>query len=113
MNSAHSTGVPVLLSHPFRPFFLMAGIYAVVVVFGWVAFLFGGWPIPVGWSPLQWHSHEMLYCFVTAAIAGFVLTAMTNWTGARPLQGAGLLCLLLLWLAGRLAMWFAGWLPGH
>lgn len=111
--SSHSqTPVSALLAHPFRPFFLFAGIYAVVVVFGWIAFLFGGWPIPVGWSPLQWHSHEMLYGFVTAAIAGFVLTAMTNWTGARPLQGTGLLCLLLLWIAGRLAMWFAGWLPG-
>ncbi|QIB67748.1 NnrS family protein [Kineobactrum salinum] len=105
-------GVPVLLAHPFRPFFLLAGIYAIVVVLGWIAFLFGGWPIPLGWSPLQWHSHEMLYGFVAAAIAGFVLTAMTNWTGAHPLQGLGLLSLLLLWLAGRLAMWFAGWLPG-
>lgn len=111
-SSNSQTTVTALLAHPFRPFFLLAGIYAVAVVFGWIAFLFGGWPIPVGWSPLQWHSHEMLYGFVTAAIAGFVLTAMTNWTNARPLQGIGLLCLLLLWLAGRLAMWFAGWLPG-
>lgn len=104
--------VPTLLAHPFRPFFLLVGIYATALIFGWIAFLFGGWPIPVGWSPLQWHSHEMLYGFVTAAIAGFLLTAMTNWTGARPLQGTGLLCLLLLWLAGRVVMWFAGWLPG-
>lgn len=112
MNETRNNQTPALLAHPFRPFFLLTGIYAVVAVFGWVAFLFGGWPIPLGWSPLQWHSHEMLYGFVTAAIGGFMLTAMTNWTGARPLQGFRLLALLLLWLAGRVAMWFAGWLPG-
>jgi uncharacterized protein involved in response to NO len=111
-SNENQMGLLALLAHPFRPFFLLTGIYAVVAVFGWIAFLFGGWPIPVGWSPLQWHSHEMLYGFVTAAIGGFMLTAMTNWTGARPLQGFSLLALLLLWLAGRVAMWFAGWLPG-
>lgn len=103
--------ITALLAHPFRPFFLITGIYAVVVMVGWIAFLFLGMPIPVGMAPVQWHSHEMLYGFVTAATAGFVLTAMTNWTGARPLQGHKLLALLLLWLAGRLAMWFGGWLP--
>lgn len=106
------TGFANLLSHPFRVFFVLAAAYAVAVVIGWVAFLFAGWPIPVGWSPLQWHSHEMLYGFVTAAIAGFVLTAMSNWTSAPPLRGLPLLALVMLWLAGRLAMWFAGWLPG-
>lgn len=112
MNEINSKSPSVLLAHPFRLFFLLTGIYAIVAVFGWVAFLFGGWPIPVGWSPLQWHSHEMLYGFVSAAIAGFMLTAMTNWTGARPLQGTRLLGLAALWLAGRVAMWMAGWLPG-
>lgn len=102
---------PVVLAHPFRIFFISCGIYAIFVVLAWIAFLFAGWPLPIGWSPLQWHSHEMLYGFVSAAVAGFVLTAMTNWTGARPLQGVGLLALVLLWLAGRGVMWFAGWLP--
>lgn len=100
-----------LLAHPFRPFFLATGAYALVVVLAWIGFLFGNWPLPLGWSPLQWHSHEMLYGFVPAAIAGFVLTAMTNWTGAPPLRQGGLMALLLLWLAGRLVFWFAGWLP--
>lgn len=102
---------PTVLAHPFRIFFIACGLYAIAVVLAWIAFLFGGWPLPIGWSPLQWHSHEMLYGFVTAAIAGFLLTAMTNWTGARPLQGGGLLVLVLLWLTGRVVMWFAGWLP--
>ncbi|WP_027329448.1 NnrS family protein [Marinimicrobium agarilyticum] len=101
-----------LLCYPFRPFFILTGLYAIVVVLAWVGFLFGGWPLPLGWSPLQWHSHEMIYGFVTAATAGFLLTAMCNWTGAPPLQGKGLLALVMLWLAGRLVFWFAGWLPG-
>ena len=111
IKSLRHNPISALLAHPFRPFFLITGIYAVAVMLGWITFLFWGMPIPVGWAPVQWHSHEMLYGFVTAATAGFVLTAMTNWTGARPLQGHKLLALLLLWLVGRLAMWFGGWLP--
>lgn len=103
--------IPVLLRYAFRPFFLLTGIYAVLGVAAWVGFLLAGWPLPVGWSPVQWHSHEMLYGLVPAAIAGFVLTAITNWTQARPLQGTGLLLLILLWMAGRVVMWCAGWLP--
>lgn len=102
---------PTLLAHPFRPFFILTGIYGVLVVIAWMAFLFGGVPLPLSWSPLQWHSHEMLYGLVPAAIAGFLLTAMTNWTGAQPLRGSGLLALIMLWVAGRAAMWVAGWLP--
>lgn len=107
----HKHSISPLLAHPFRPFFLVAGIYALIVMLGWIGFLFWGLPISAGWAPMQWHSHEMLYGFATAAIAGFMLTAMTNWTGARPLQGYKLLALVLLWLVGRLAMWFGGWLP--
>lgn len=102
---------PSILAHPFRPFFLMVGIYGTLVVLAWVAFLLGGWPLPLGGSPMQWHSHEMLYGLVPAAIAGFVLTAMTNWTGARPLQGGRLLALVSLWLMGRAALWFSAWIP--
>ncbi|WP_028672594.1 NnrS family protein [Saccharospirillum impatiens] len=89
------------LSYSFRPFFLATALYAILAVLFWVAYLFGGWSLPIGWSPMHWHSHEMLYGWVPAAIAGFLLTAMTNWTGARPLSGAGLLALLMLWVAGR------------
>src|SRR5690606_18074171 len=90
----------------------LTGAYAVLVIVGWMGFLLGGWPLPLGWSPLQWHSHEMLYGLVPAAIAGFLLTAVTNWTGAPPLAGGKLLALVLLWLAGRIVLWTAGWLPG-
>ncbi|HVK98937.1 MAG TPA: NnrS family protein [Dongiaceae bacterium] len=103
--------IPVLLRYAFRPFFLLTGLYAVLSVAAWAGFLLAEWPLPLGVSPVQWHSHEMLYGLVPAAIAGFLLTAMTNWTQARPLQGTGLLLLILLWVAGRVVMWFAGWLP--
>ena len=106
-----SSSKNALLAHPFRPFFLLTGVYGALIVLAWMGFLFGGWPLPLAWSPLHWHSHEMVYGMVPAAIAGFLLTAMTNWTGAPPLNNKGLLALVLLWLAGRLAFWFAGWLP--
>lgn len=106
-----SNSMHILLAYAFRPFFLLAGLYAALVVLAWVGFLVGGWPLPLGWFPFQWHSHEMIYGFVSAAIAGFLLTAVTNWTGAAPLAGLRLLGLVGLWLAGRLAFWFAGGLP--
>src|SRR3546814_16330506 len=54
----------------------------------------------------------MLFGFVAAAITGFMLTAIPNWTGRKGYSGAPLIFLVGLWLAGRLAMWLAGPLPG-
>lgn len=102
---------PTLLAYPFRPFFLLAALYAAAGVVAWVGYLFGGWPVPLGDSPVRWHAHEMLLGFLPAAITGFLLTAMTNWTGAPPLAGRDLLALVALWLAGRVAMWTGVWLP--
>jgi uncharacterized protein involved in response to NO len=101
----------ILLAYPFRLFFLLTGLYGALVIVAWIGFLLGGWTLQLGWSPLHWHSHEMIYGLVPAAIAGFVLTAVTNWTSAPPLSGRGLLLLGLLWLAGRLAFWGMAWLP--
>lgn len=100
-----------MLAHPFRPFFLLTGAYGVVTVIAWISFLFGGILLPVGWSPLHWHSHEMLFGLIPTAIAGFLLTAMCNWTGAAPLRGKGLFMLIAIWGAGRVAMWTASWWP--
>lgn len=101
----------ILLAYAFRPFFLLTGIYGVTLVLAWIGFLFAGWPLPLGWSPLHWHSHEMIYGLVPAAAAGFALTAVTNWTNALPLRGGALLALVLLWLAGRVAFWSMAWTP--
>ncbi|MGG5812176.1 NnrS family protein [Falsiroseomonas sp. CW058] len=97
-----------LLSHGFRPFFLLAGLAAPFAVGLWVAAL-AGLPVPAdGPLPIQrWHGHEMLAGFVAAALAGFLLTAVPNWTGRHGYAGAPLAALVGLFLAGRLAL-----LPG-
>ena len=98
-----------LFAYGFRPFFLLAGIWAVLGVALWVAAL-AGLPVPPGGGPLplpRWHAHEMLAGFVGAALSGFVLTAVPNWTGRRGYAGAPLVGVFGLYLAGRLAL-----LPG-
>ena len=103
--------IKTLFAYPFRLFFLLVGLYGFVIVLAWMAFLFGDLALPIGWSPLHWHSHEMLFGFTAVAIAGFILTAICNWTGAPPVQGKALLLLVVAWLSGRGAMWLASYLP--
>ena len=110
--SLRKAGTSAFWAAPFRPFFLATGLYAVVIVGFWLGAWFGGWPLPEAIAPMQWHSHEMLFGMVAAAIAGFLLTAMCNWTGAPLLSGPPLMALFGLWLAGRVAMWSVAWLPG-
>jgi uncharacterized protein involved in response to NO len=98
----------IFFSYAFRPFFLMNGIFAIAVILAWVITLHGS-GIP-GLTPM-WHSHEMLVGFAMAAVAGFSLTAVANWTGRPAVQGTPLVWLVFCWVAGRLAMLFAGWLP--
>jgi uncharacterized protein involved in response to NO len=99
-----------LLSYAFRPFFLLNGLFAVVVVLLWTLMLHGAWPSgPANFT--LWHAHEMLVGFAMAAIAGFLLTAIPNWTSRPPLTGQPLAWLILAWLGGRLAMAASGSLP--
>lgn len=102
---------PILLAYPFRPFFVLTGLYGALLIVAWMAVLFAGMPLPLGVSPVQWHGHEMLFGLVPAAIAGFLLTAMATWTGTQALRGGGLALLVGIWLAGRVVMWAAGALP--
>ena len=91
-----------LLSYGFRPFFLAAAIWAAIALAIWIAMLTTGLVLPTRFDPLDWHIHEMLFGFVPAAVAGFLLTAISQWTGRRPVSG-GLLGLLIgLWLLGRI-----------
>ena len=88
---AGSYSGPILFARGFRVFFLLAGAYAVLSLGAWVV-LFRGWvALPTGFSPPFWHAHEMLFGYAVAAMAGFLLTAVPNWTGAAPLQGRPLL----------------------
>ena len=104
---------PVLLSYGFRPFFLFGAIYAALAVLAWLPILNGRLELWTAFGAVDWHVHEMLYGFLPAVITGFLLTAIPNWTGRLPIQGRPLLALVLLWLAGRVAVTFSaeiGWL---
>ncbi|MBI3621010.1 MAG: NnrS family protein [Nitrospirae bacterium] len=87
----------------FRPFFLGAAGFAVVSVLVWMGVLVFGWPLRLnGLPPVTWHAHEMIYGYSLAVIAGFLLTAIRNWTDRPTLHGVPLLLLFLLWAAGRI-----------
>jgi uncharacterized protein involved in response to NO len=104
--AAHPPALP-LLSHGFRPFFLAAGLWGAVALALWIAVLAAGTVLPSRFDPLAWHIHEMLFGFVMAAIAGFLLTAIPNWTQRLPVSGAPLALLAALWLLGRIACLFS------
>jgi len=95
----------------FRPFFLLAGITAVLLVPLWVYHFTGAEAAFAYYDPLTWHGHEMLFGYNVAVIAGFLLTAVRNWTGLPTPSGKALAGLVLLWLAGRVLPFFASpWL---
>ncbi|MDE2051612.1 MAG: NnrS family protein [Gammaproteobacteria bacterium] len=93
-----------LLRYGFRPFFLGAGLVAMLLIPWWAASYAFGIPLGTGWPPTLWHGHEMLFGFIVAAIAGFLLTAVPSWTGARGFAGRPLALLAGLWLLGRVAV---------
>lgn len=98
-------GSSPVLALGFRPFFLAAGAAAVLDVAVWLAMLRGLWPQPSHLAGIAWHAHAMLFGYLTAVLAGFLLTAVRNWTGMPTATGARLAALVGLWLAGRLAPW--------
>jgi uncharacterized protein involved in response to NO len=99
-------------AHPFlrggfRPFFFGAATWGVMAMALWLASLAGVFSLPSALEPIAWHRHEMLFGFVGAAIAGFLLTAIPNWTGRLPIAGKPLLSLFGLWASARLAVLFS------
>lgn len=101
--AAGRTAQLALLQLGFRPFFLLAGLFAVVSVVVWaVMFAFDVGLPTLGIPPMHWHGHEMVFGFVFAVIAGFLLTAVRNWTQLPTLRGAALGCLAGAWVAARL-----------
>lgn len=100
-----------LFDYGFRPFFLLCGVYALVIVPVWL-FRFAHGGAPFGALPgLYWHAHEMLFGFIAAAIAGFLLTAVPSWTNSPGFAGRPLVLAVSVWLAGRLAMSMTDMLP--
>ena len=102
---------PVLFALGFRPFYLLAAGLAVVWIPLWVAVWHGHLALPTGFSPLSWHTHEMLFGFTSAVLVGFLLTAVPNWTGRPTITGAPLAGLAVLWVAGRALMLTGADLP--
>lgn len=93
---------PLLLACAFRPFFLLAACWMLIAMGLWLLSLSG-----MAWAPALspgWHAHEMLFAVVSAAAAGFALTAVATWTGTPPMSGLPLAGLILLWILGRVLM---------
>ena len=99
---------PIIFAAGFRVFFLSTGIYACFSLLIWLLLHHGVWEIPLSYPPFLWHGHEMVFGFATAGLAGFLLTAVPNWTGAKHIIGPHLILLSGTWLLGRIAFIFAG-----
>lgn len=102
---------PVFFAAGFRPFFLFTGLQALLSLPLWLAVYVGGVDLNLPFAAALWHGHEMVFGFAGAAIAGFLLTAVPNWTNSHHVSGRPLMVLFALWLAGRLAFTLAGILP--
>lgn len=99
---------PALFSYGFRPFFLSAGAWGLLAIALWLPQWEGHFALPSAFQPLDWHAHEMIFGYLGAAMAGFLLTAIPNWTGRLPVSGPSLAALWGVWIAGRLAVAFSG-----
>jgi len=100
-----------LAAKGFRPFFLLAAVFAGSIVPLWMLVVAGVVGTSGYLDATSWHAHEMVMGYAVAVIAGFLLTAVGNWTQRETLVGAPLLALSALWVLGRVAMAFAGALP--
>ncbi|SHG93455.1 NnrS family protein [Pollutimonas bauzanensis] len=99
----------------FRPFFVLTAASATLFMAAWLAALAGwppglsAWRVPGGLS--VWHAHELMFGFSMASVAGFLLTAVPEFTGTAPISRRALAALVLLWLAARAAYLCASWWP--
>ncbi len=113
IDDAESRPVPrfALFELGFRAFFLFAGITALLLMPLWVYVYIRGHLEFGYYSALAWHSHEMIFGYAVAVIAGFLLTAVRNWTNIQTPRGVALASLVALWLAGRVVPFFSGAMP--
>lgn len=98
---------PAILTFGFRPLFMGAAVWAVLSTVLWVPMLSGGITLPTAFDPVSWYAHGFLFGYLAAVAAGFLLTAVPNWTGRLPLVGWLLGGLFPLWVAGQLAVMFS------
>jgi uncharacterized protein involved in response to NO len=88
----------------FRPFFLSGALFSVIAIILWLFILKGKIALQPFGSGYWWHIHEMIFGFACAIVAGFLLTAVQNWTGTRGIYGRKLMLLFTIWLLGRIVM---------
>jgi len=110
--TAGGASISQLFGYPFRIFFLSMTVLAMVAIPVWVLQVSGTIQLPLAMPGLFWHQHEMLFGFLSAAIAGFLLTAVCVWTQTNRTHGLRLALLWGVWLAGRLLLTFGADLPG-
>lgn len=108
---ATPVGSFALFNLGFRVFFFAAGLFAVVGVGIWLLMYTGQIDLDLTDAPARWHAHEMIFGFTMAAVAGFFLTVVPNWTRAKAQKGQILMGLSGLWLLGRIVVWNQGSLP--
>ncbi len=101
---------PALFSYGFRPFFFFGSVYAGAIILVWLPAFYGHIQLSTAFVPRDWHVHEMLFGYIAAVVAGFLLTAVPNWTGRLPLQGKPLVALFSIWVAGRIAVSTSAWI---
>jgi uncharacterized protein involved in response to NO len=101
------SAVPALLQKGFRPFFLLAGLWACLAIPLWGLGYSGLSPLSAHPPAMHWHIHSMIFGYTVAVISGFLLTAVANWTGRETLTGWPLAAMALLWLVGQLSLWIA------
>lgn len=96
-----------IFAYGFRTFFFLSGLAAVTLVLGWLRVLLGSGSTFAYIDPVGWHAHEMLFGYVSAMIAGFLLTAVPNWTGEKAHRGRTLALLAALWMTARFLLLFS------
>src|ERR1700737_236373 len=101
---------PALFSYGFRPFFFFGSVYAGAIILVWLPAFYGQLKLSTAFAPRDWHVHEMLFGYIAAVVAGFLLAAVPNWTGRLPLQGRPLILLFSTWVAGRIAVSISAWI---
>ncbi|MAL80819.1 MAG: short-chain dehydrogenase [Sneathiella sp.] len=104
---------PAILSYGFRPFFFFGALFAGLSMMVWLPVFYGNLEISSLFGPIDWHIHEVFFGYLAAIISGFLFTAVPNWTGRLPIQGNPLLLLVVIWVAGRIAITFSlyfGWI---
>jgi len=102
LEQPEATKIPPILRLGFRPFFHLAGLSGMLLISVWIYSYFSGFSPSPHYSATLWHAHEMVFGYTAAAVAGFLLTAVKNWTGIQTLRGYWLGELITLWLAARI-----------